>query len=119
MEGARGQCQLTCLFHHGGQDFWMAVALIDSRIGREAIEITVTFDIPHPEAFAARQHDADRLIVIGAKADFRGEEISDRSNHLRHSRCGEPARTSSPTEPTMTRASKASTQMGRLPEFEN
>jgi hypothetical protein len=55
----------------------MAVALVDSRIGGEAIEIAVTFNVPHPDAFAARQNDADRLVIIGAKAGFGCEEISD------------------------------------------
>ena len=66
---------LLACSHHRGQDFWMAVALIDRRIGGEAVEITVAVDIPHPDAFAARQHDADRLVIIGAKAAFPSREI--------------------------------------------
>jgi hypothetical protein len=53
----------------------MAVTLIDCRIGGEAIEITVAFRIPHPNALAARQNDPDRLVVIGAKARFPRDEI--------------------------------------------
>jgi hypothetical protein len=33
----------------------MAVALVHRRIGGEAIEITVAFSIPNPDAFTARQ----------------------------------------------------------------
>src|SRR6266404_7742638 len=72
------------LLHHGGQDFWMAVALIDGRIGGEAVEVTVAFGIPHPDALAARQNDADRLVVIGAKAQLSRDEIIGWRIHLRH-----------------------------------
>ena len=60
----------------------MAVALVHRRIGGEAIEITVALRIPHPDAFAARQNDTERLVVLGAKARFRRDEISDRWPHL-------------------------------------
>src|SRR6266446_2690992 len=62
----------------------MAVALIDGRIGGEAVEVTVAFGIPHPDALAARQNDADRLVVIGAKAQFSRDEIIGWRIHLRH-----------------------------------
>ena len=75
VEGAGSQRQSARLLHHGGEDFWMAVTLVDSRIGGEAIEITVALGIPHPNALAARQNDADRLVVIGAKARFPRDEI--------------------------------------------
>ena len=59
----------------------MAVALVHRRIGGEAIEIAVALRIPHPDAFAARQNDAERLVVPGAEARFRRDEISDRWIH--------------------------------------
>src|ERR1700739_4496375 len=59
----------------------MAVALGHRRIGGEAIEITVALRIPHPDAFAARQNDAERLVVAGAEARFRRDEIRDRWIH--------------------------------------
>jgi hypothetical protein len=49
-----------------------AVALVHRRICREAIEITVALRIPQPDAFAARQNDAERLVVLGAKARSAG-----------------------------------------------
>jgi hypothetical protein len=55
----------------------MAVALVHGRIGREAIEIAVAVGIPDPDAFAARQHHSDRLVIIGAKPGFGSEEIRD------------------------------------------
>ena len=46
----------------------MAVALVDRRIGRQAVEIALALDVPDVDAFAARQHDIERLVVLGAKA---------------------------------------------------
>src|SRR3982074_703966 len=54
VEGAGGQRQPARLFHHRGQDLWMAVALVQRRIGGEAIQISVALRVPHPDAFAAR-----------------------------------------------------------------
>src|ERR1700751_322403 len=82
VEGAGGQRQFTRLFHHSGQDLRMAVALVHRRICGEAIEITVALRIPQPDAFAARQNDAERLVVLGAKARFHRDEISGRWTHL-------------------------------------
>src|SRR6266404_5971278 len=84
VEGAGSQCQLARLLHHGGEDFRMAVTLIDRRIGGEAVEVTLALRIPHPDALAARQNDADRLVVIGAKAPFPRDEIIGCWIHLLH-----------------------------------
>src|SRR6201996_907381 len=54
----------------------MAVALVHRRIGGEAIEITVAFSIPNPDAFAARQNHSERMIILGTKARLRRNEIS-------------------------------------------
>src|SRR5258705_2176943 len=59
----------------------MAVALVHRRVGGEAIEVTLAFRIPHKDAFAVRQNDADRLVIIGAKAGFRREEVGGCLNH--------------------------------------
>src|SRR6202171_5808509 len=99
MEGAGGQRQSARLLYHRGQDFWMAVALVHSRIGGEAVEVTVAWRIPHKDALAARQNDADRLVVIGAKARFPRDEIVHGWIHLRHSSCSGQA----PTEFSMPR----------------
>src|ERR1700722_4687380 len=60
----------------------MAVSLVHCRIGREAVEITIALRIPHKDAFAARQNDTERLVVLGAEARFRRDEIRDRWTHL-------------------------------------
>ena len=56
----------------------MAVALVHCRIGRNAVEITIALRIPHLDAFAARQNDTERLVVLGAEARFRRDEIRNR-----------------------------------------
>ena len=47
--------------------FGMAVALVDGRVGGEAVEIAVAVDVPHPDAAAAAQHHVERLVVVRAK----------------------------------------------------
>ena len=71
----------------------MAMALVHRRVGGEAIEIAVALGVPHEHALAARQHDAERLVVLGAEARFRRDEISDRrhrASSLRLQRTGAP-----------------------------
>jgi len=53
----------------------MAVALIQRGIGGEAIEVAMALRIPDKDALAARQNDAERLVVPGAKARFPRDEI--------------------------------------------
>jgi hypothetical protein len=55
----------------------MAVALVHRRISGEAIEITLALRIPHLDAFIARQNHTERLVVVGAEARFRRDEIRD------------------------------------------
>jgi hypothetical protein len=43
----------------------MAVSLIDGRIGREAIEVSVTVHIPDPDALTAGEDDVERVVVVG------------------------------------------------------
>ena len=56
----------------------MAVALIHPGIGGEAIQVAMALRIPDKDALAARQNDAERFVVPGAKARFPRDEISDR-----------------------------------------
>src|ERR1700722_9405710 len=60
----------------------MAVPLVHCRIGGEAIEITVAFSIPNPDAFAARQNHSERMIIVGTKACLCRNEISVPWTHL-------------------------------------
>jgi hypothetical protein len=60
----------------------MAVALIHRGIGGEAIEVAMALRIPNKDALAARQNDAERFVVPGAKARFPRDKISDRWIHV-------------------------------------
>ncbi|MEY9791490.1 hypothetical protein ABIE77_006049 [Sinorhizobium fredii] len=69
-EGARGERQLLRLLHHRLEDHRVAMALVDGRIGRQTVQIAVALDVPDEDAFAARQHDVERLVVVGAEQMF-------------------------------------------------
>src|SRR5207249_12174854 len=82
VKGARRQRQSSRLLHHRGQDLRMAVALIHRGIGGEAIEVAMALRIPNKDALAPRPNDAERFVVLGAKARFPRDEISDRWIHV-------------------------------------
>jgi hypothetical protein len=42
----------------------MAMPLVYSRIGRQAIEIPVPVNIPNPYSTAAREHDIQRPVIV-------------------------------------------------------
>ncbi|EGE56146.1 hypothetical protein RHECNPAF_7500118 [Rhizobium etli CNPAF512] len=79
-EGAGGEGEPARLLDHGGEDLRMAMALVDRGIGREAIKITVAVGIPDINTFAARQHNVERLVIVGAEPLFRGDQFF-RSGH--------------------------------------
>jgi len=58
------------------------VAVIHCGIGGEAIEVAMALRIPNKDALAPRQNDAERFVVLGAKARFPRDEISDRWIHV-------------------------------------
>ena len=57
----------------------MAMALVDRGIGRQAVEIAIAVDVPDVDAFAARQHDVERLVIVGAEALFGGDQVAELS----------------------------------------
>ena len=74
-EGARGQGQLRGLLLHDRDDARVAVALVDGRIGRQAVEVALAVDVPDPDALAAGQHDVERLVVGGAVLLFQRDVV--------------------------------------------
>src|SRR5439155_27378113 len=70
----------------------MAVALIHRGIGGEAIEVAMALRIPNKDALAARQNDAERFVVPGAKARLPRDEISDRWIHVSSLQLGRTGR---------------------------
>jgi hypothetical protein len=53
----------------------MAVALIDSRVGREEVKIHFAVDIPYMSAAASLQYHGDRVIVVRSIALFQFHEL--------------------------------------------
>ena len=51
-EGAGSQSQLLGLVDHGLQDLGVAVALVDGRIGRQAVEVFIALYVPDPHPLA-------------------------------------------------------------------
>ncbi len=56
IESAAREGQLVGLVAEGLDDFRVAMALVDSRIGRKEVEILFAFAVPHKSAFAFGQH---------------------------------------------------------------
>jgi hypothetical protein len=42
----------------------MAMALVDSGVGRKKVEILLSFDIPHVDALALVEYDRERMVVM-------------------------------------------------------
>ena len=64
VKSTRSERKRFCLSHHGIDDARMAVALIHRRVGREEIVVPFAFQIPYIYAFAAREHDRQRVIIV-------------------------------------------------------
>ena len=74
-KGARGQRDLVRLLDHGLQNLGMAVSLVDGRVGGQAIEIAIAFDVVHPDALGALDDDVERMIVVSSVTFFELDEI--------------------------------------------
>ena len=79
-EGAAGQGQARGLLGQRLQDLRVAVALVDRRVGGEAVEVAAALDVGHPGALALGQHDVEGLVVVRAEA---GLEV-DQSGGVEH-----------------------------------
>src|SRR6185437_14366883 len=74
-EGARGERDARGLLLHSGEDFRVAVALIDRRIGGEEVEIAAAADVRDPRAGSALDDDVEGMVVVGAVAVFEGDQF--------------------------------------------
>jgi len=72
---ATGAIEQSGFCDHRRENFRMAMALVDCRISRKAIEIAPAFDIPYICAFAAGEDNVQRLIVLRAEPDFGCDQI--------------------------------------------
>ena len=66
------------LLAHRRQNLRMTMALVERRVGRQAIEITLAFGIPHPHAFTPSERDVERLVVARSKTRLDGVQIAGR-----------------------------------------
>ena len=72
---ARGERDLAGLFDQSGEQFRVAVALVDSGIGGQAIQIALPFHVVDPDTFAALDHHVERVIVVRAVSIFQRDEV--------------------------------------------
>ena len=70
VEGARGDGQALRLCRQRLNERGMAVAEAHGRVGRHHVEVAAAGVIPQVGALAARQHDGQRQVVVGAVAVF-------------------------------------------------
>ena len=66
---------LLGLLDHRSEDLRMAMALVDRRIGGQAVEVALALDVPDPDALAARQDHVERLVVVRAEPVLGRNEI--------------------------------------------
>jgi hypothetical protein len=60
----------------------MAVALVDSRVGAEAVQILAAIDIVDPGSASALHHDIQRMVVVRAPPVIEGEQANRSSSAL-------------------------------------
>jgi len=53
----------------------MTMALIDRRIGGQAIQVLIALYIPYPDAFASAQDHIQRLVIMSTKLVFKVDEF--------------------------------------------
>ena len=85
--GARRDAELLRLRDQRADDPRMRVAEADRGIRAHQVEVAAAVDVGQPAAFAARQHDRQRLVVARAKrllaADQVGSGIGNRGGRMR------------------------------------
>ena len=64
--GARGHREAPSLFGESGEDTWMRVAVACGRVGAHHIDIAAARYIKQVRAFAAGQHDRQRIVIVCA-----------------------------------------------------
>ena len=61
----------------------MAMSLIHRRIRRQAIEIALAFDVIHPDALSAFDHDVQRMIIVRSILLFERDKFWERGSGMR------------------------------------
>jgi hypothetical protein len=63
------------LFLKGLNDAGMAVALVDRRVGAQAIQVLAAFDVVYPGSGSSLHYDIQRMVVVRAPAVLEGDEF--------------------------------------------
>jgi hypothetical protein len=66
MKGAGGQSDAIELCTRCLDDPGVSVPLIQGRIGRKHIEVSLPLDIPHPYTFSPIEHNGKGLVIVRA-----------------------------------------------------
>jgi hypothetical protein len=66
VEGAARQRQPLELLRGSADEPRMAMTEVHRRVGRERVVVAAVLDVAHPDALATAQHDAERVVVVGA-----------------------------------------------------
>ena len=74
-EGARGQRKLAGLGDQGVDDAGMVVALVDGRIGAQAVEVLLAVDVPDPDALGLVDDDIQGMVIMGAVLVLDGDDL--------------------------------------------
>ena len=66
--------QTARLLDQGLHDARVAVALVDGRVGRQAIQVLLPVDVVDPHALPALDHHVERVVVVGPVLLFQFDE---------------------------------------------
>lgn len=64
VECARSECDSASLLGKGLDQLWVTVALVDSTVGREKIEVVLALGIPHVDPLGPCEDDGQRVVVV-------------------------------------------------------
>lgn len=67
MECARRQGQTAGLLSQGLDQLWMAVALVDSTVSGEEVNVVLAFGIPDIDTLSAGEDDGKWVVVVGCE----------------------------------------------------
>lgn len=73
VECARGQGQTAGLLGQGLDQFWVAMALVDSAVGGEEVNVMLAFGIPDIDTLSAGEDDRERMVVVGSELVLGGD----------------------------------------------
>ena len=61
------------LLNHGIFNPWMAVTLVDGRVGRQKIVVALSFHIPYKNTLTSGQHHGQRMVIVGTILFFQSD----------------------------------------------